>query len=441
MANHINTTSVIQCTFIFFLTFFLVSCTDTSNQEYQPVGLYLTWQDDPTTTMTIDWHIKAGEVDNVPSPVLFYKEVGSDSWREVQGSSHDFPYSDRTIYRVELTELDPETYYRFRMSGFEREFQFRTMPEDVNRPIRFAAGGDVRHVSAMMERTGAVVAEYAPDFIVFGGDLAYAAADPRNVYRWYEWFEVTRDTFVAPDGRIIPVIVGIGNHEVFASRRLWGERLPEDHAETEWSLRDGDAPFFEALFAFPRERTYDVLDFGDYLALLLLDTNHVARIAGEQAAWLAARLAERQDVTHVFPVYHVPAYPSVRSYRGATSQQVREHWVPLFERYGVRVAFENHDHAYKRTHPLRGGELAPDGIVYLGDGAWGVSTRTIGRDHEPGEGWYLARAESYRHAIIVTLDGGRIEAEVVDEHGRVFDRVTLPEQQPAAALSAPLPDR
>jgi hypothetical protein len=66
-------------------------------------------------------------------------------------------------------------------------------------------------------------------------------------------------------------------------------------------------------------------------------------------------------VPHLFPVYHVPGYPSVRAFDGATSAQVREHWAPLFERAGVRVAFENHDHAYKRTHPIRAGAATRPG--------------------------------------------------------------------------------
>ncbi|MFP4171317.1 MAG: hypothetical protein ACLFV4_00245 [Candidatus Hydrogenedentota bacterium] len=77
---------------------------------------------------------------------------------------------------------------------------------------------------------------------------------------------------------------------------------------------------------------------------------------------------ERDSVPHVFPNYHVPAYPSHRSYDGGVQTQVRENWVPLFEGNNVQVAFENHDHAYKRTYPIRDGEISSGGIVYLGDG-------------------------------------------------------------------------
>jgi hypothetical protein len=75
----------------------------------------------------------------------------------------------------------------------------------------------------------------------------------------------------------------------------------------------------------------------------------------------------------------VPAYPSVRKDEG-TTLEIRQHWVPLFEKAGVSAAFEHHDHAYKRTHPLLGGKVqdAPaKGVTYLGDGAWGASIRKV----------------------------------------------------------------
>ena len=51
--------------------------------------------------------------------------------------------------------------------------------------------------------------------------------------------------------------------------------------------------------------------FGDYLSLVLLDTEHLCPIAGEQTAWLSKTLADRQDYPHLIAANHVPAYPLV----------------------------------------------------------------------------------------------------------------------------------
>lgn len=58
----------------------------------QPVGLFLTWQRDPTTTMTIDWHTLPE--DHERQPVLQFKRIGTETWQTVDGESHPFPYTD-----------------------------------------------------------------------------------------------------------------------------------------------------------------------------------------------------------------------------------------------------------------------------------------------------------------------------------------------------------
>ena len=44
------------------------------------------------------------------------------------------------------------------------------------------------------------------------------------------------------------------------------------------------------------------------------------------------------------------------------------------------VVFENHDHNFKRIHPIRDGRRDPDGVNYPGAGAWGVFVVGIARD-------------------------------------------------------------
>lgn len=318
------------------------------------------------------------------------------------------------LHRLELTGLKPDTLYRFRLGDSSRTYAFRTMPADNSRPIRFAAGGDTRHRQEWMEAVNRQAMKVDLDFIAWGGDLAYADGLYQNLYRWDEWFEANYNTLIDEDGRVIPIILTIGNHEVV---RGYYTNHPEYEQTDAW--RDKIAPYYYQLFAFPGQPGWGVLDFGHYMSMIFLDTNHSNPIAGKQTDWLEQALAERKGrFTHILPTYHVPAYPSVRNYEGGTSRQVREHWLHLFEKSGVQVAFENHDHVYKRTHPLRGGIVDPDGIIYVGDGAWGVGVR----EHHPvHETWYLARAESMRHAIWVTVDGPDLHFEVVNEDGHIID--------------------
>ncbi|MFA9480448.1 fibronectin type III domain-containing protein [Phycisphaerales bacterium AB-hyl4] len=385
-----------------------------------PVALLLTWQQDPTTTMTVIWHSK----DENDTGVIEYAPLGNDADHATAEVSRQrpMPYSDRHIYIAEITGLEPGSDYQFRIrrdaaGENSPHYRFRTMPAEADRPIRFAAGGDTRQSQPRMERTNRVAMQYDIEFVVWGGDFAYADGQPERVDRWYEWFDANMNTLIDDDGRVVPVIPTIGNHEVRGGY-YWGQGRGEDAYEDSDAFREEIAPYYYSLFPFPGHPGYAMLDFGDYMSLVLLDSDHTTPIGGEQTSWLEQQLADRQDVPHVFPVYHVPGFPSHRSYDSAVHVRVREHWVPLFEQYDVRVAFENHDHTYKRTVPIRDGEQADDGVVYLGDGAWGVGTR---EPHDVNETWYLERAEAKRHAIIVTIHGESQDFKAIDENGKLID--------------------
>ena len=396
---------------------------------HEPLGLLLTWQQDPTSTMTIDWHT----LDDGQSTLLEYKKLGTDEWKTASGDNFPFPFSDRIVHRVELTGLDGDTEYRFRLSEFSRIRKFRTMPNNADRPIRFAAGGDVRTNKERMERTNRLAASYNPDFILWGGDLAYADGREDRLYRWYEFMDAAMNTLITTDGRVIPVLTAIGNHEVRGAvydrdpNHETREGLPPYRQDDE--SRELMAPYYYNLLAFPGQPGYGVLDFGNYMSIILLDTDHTNPVDGKQTEWLKEILADRQRVPHLFPIYHVPAWPSVRNPEGSRHIKIRENWVPLFEENGVRVVFENHDHVYKRTYPLYQGEISENGIVYIGDGAWGVGTRQVGGSQNPEDGWqyhgnnpwYLKRASSERHFILGTIHGTHRHFLMVNEEGKVID--------------------
>ena len=385
-----------------------------------PESFLLTWQRDPSSTMTIDWHPTSGT-----DAILEYRLLGEQEWIRIEGDDVQIPGIDRTFRRSELTGLQPDQRYEFRFNEEPPVYQFRTMPDQLTRPIRFVAGGDLLHRVHWMRNTAASVmsTDWADDldFAVIGGDLAYTDGDPLRVGRWFDYFQIWAEEMVTSDNRAIPHIAAIGNHEV--RRGYIHAYSPEEYMQPDFVQRE--APYFSTFIPFPGADSFGVLDFGDYLSLFLLDSGHSAFIDGEQTEWLHRALHQRGHVRHLVPVYHVPAWPSVRDFDGYVISQVRGLWVPLFEEYGVRLAFEKHDHTYKRTHPIRNGQIDDSGIHYIGDGAWGVSTRQIRTDDEGNRPWYLAEADSLRHFIMGELDGDQIRLEMFDEDGRPIDAVTF----------------
>ena len=405
-----------------------VRATEAGSEKFDPPALYLTWQGDPMTTMTIRWHSMPH--DSCASVVKYqrFNETTGDStsWNSTEGCHYPMTYSDRIVHVVELDGLDSGAVYRFRLGENGKNsdvFKFRTMPRDLTKEVRFIVGGDTygkgkwwcpcirgdQYYYNLLRKNNLQASKKSPMFVVIGGDFAYANGEEGEVERWYKWLDAWKKDMVTPDNLLIPLVPVIGNHETVnnKNKKEWYKDKPFVPAE--------HAPYFYNLFIKPDSLSYRVLDFGNYMSLILLDSGHTYFV-NEQVEWLATKLEARQELSYKFAAYHVPAYPSYRGLDDEISTRIRTHWVPLFECFGLDVAFEHHDHTYKRTHPiLTRAKCNSTGVVYLGDGAWG-KLRNPKQDR-----WYLAKAQKKYHFILVTLQKHTALFQAIDNDGRVFD--------------------
>jgi hypothetical protein len=373
----------------------------TDNLAFRPDTLFLTWQRDPTTTMTVQWVGVAGETADT---TIYYAPVGNLRWEAKPTVVRPYPRTDYKVFRAELTGLTPGTDYHFWIGKQSPIYRFRTMPAKATDTIHFISGGDAG-VNPHAIANNIEAARQDPMFVLIGGDLGYdngkSAATSLAFVRNYSKHAIGRG------GRLIPLIAAIGNHEV----------------EGGYNQPRTKAPFFYALFdgLYP-EKGFACLDFGDYLSLVLLDTNHTTPIGGEQAAWLEKTLHQRKDHPNVIAVNHVPAYPSYRNPEPAngkagTGADNRKHWVPLFEKYRVPVVLEHHDHTFKRTKPLLNGMAHDNGVLYLGDGSWG----RLRTPKTPDKLSYLAASSRDYHMSLHRIQGRERFHIALDEHGRIMD--------------------
>lgn len=389
-----------------------------------PIAVYLTWQKEPHTTMTIQWITYKNVINNV----IQYHAAGDSFWQNAAGICFSTPEGlDYLIHRVELLNLRSQTEYYFRLNKQGKIYKFKTMPADTNTPIRFVVGGDIYHESmAAVIEMNRQAAKTAPLFALVGGDLAYGEINKHSSLsdkwkswtgwllhngegkfkkrqRWIEWLAAWSDHMITPDGRLIPMVPTLGNHDVDGG----------------FDRSANDAACFHAFFPFPSPQGYNVLDFSNYMAIFTLDSGHTNPIEGKQSRWLYEALRTRELFPHKFAIYHVPAYPSVRPFNNPISLAIRNFWVPIFERYGIAAAFEHHDHAYKRTYRIKKNRIDPEGILYLGDGGWGVTSPRQAK--KGGERWYLEKAIPKSHFILVTIEGGRRHFAAIDSKGDIFD--------------------
>lgn len=400
----------------FILFIFSLSCAFSLQASLSEETIYLTWQKAPQSTMTIQWISPSQEKETL---VSYYKNDSQDIRESQCGITFPFPNSPQyAIHRVELCNLSANTLYTFSISKEGNSYCFLTAPCEIKEDLHFIVSGDqYQDTEARMVKTARVAAQKNPLFVAIGGDIAYAVrGNVENNERWIEWIKIWHKEMVSPlndnpsssidqknlqPQRLIPVIAAIGNHDLLGK----------------FNQTNQQAAVFKALFAMPGEQTFTVLDFCDYLSLVLLDSGHANQIEGTQTQWLDAVLESRKHIFHRFAIYHVPAYPSVRNQNGSQNVAIRKSWVPLFEKWRLHAAFEHHDHAYKRTFPLLHNEINPQGILYLGDGGWGVDEprkQTTAR-------LYIAKFASVRHFIFVTLTKRGQLFQCISEDGIVVD--------------------
>ena len=373
-----------------------------------PGHLYLTWQGDTATTMTINFHTPGPAPSRVHYDTLAhggrraeYAFAAEGTWRNVPGMG------SRWVHGVELRSLRPATtYYASVAEG--HEIKFRTGPAD-SAAVRFVVGGDTGvgpAVGPLMARAAA----QEPLFAVVGGDLAYADGRPDNAGLWDEWLGLWCRNMVTPAGYTVPLVAVIGNHEVDGG---YGGRVE-------------DAPFYMGLFAQNGDTTYYSRTFGRYLALVVLDSGHLVAHA-DQIEWLEGVLARHAAFPYRLAAYHVPLYPGYRHHEGEYARLGRAHWEPLFDRHHLTAAFEHHDHTLKRSKRLRGGRPDSDGTLYLGDGCMGRMPRVIEtlRPVDRRRRWYIDHSAGQGHVWLVEADGVGMRFSALGADGRVLDATAV----------------
>ncbi|MSR60793.1 MAG: metallophosphoesterase family protein [Planctomycetaceae bacterium] len=285
-------------------------------KPFDPDTLFLSWQRDPTTTMMVQWVGPAISADTS----IQYAPLENSVWQIARTITKPYPNTELLVHRCELTGLVAGSEYQFQIGKASPTFRFRTMPAKATNAIQFVSGGDCG-INEHAIGTNILAARQEPYFALIGGDLAYD--NGRSPETFTQFLRNYRAHMVDPVGRLIPMLSCIGNHEVDGAYKMARSQSPQF-----LSVFDG---------LFP-EKTFRVLDIGNYLSLVLLDTDHVEPIGGEQTDWLARTLADRQERPHLIVANHVPAYPSYRAPEGqdgksGTGEEQRRHWSPLFEKY------------------------------------------------------------------------------------------------------------
>lgn len=249
---------------------------------------------------------------------------------------------------VILEDLEPNTEYAYRVGDQEDSspwYVFKTAKEeDFNFKIVYL-GDPQWGYKTYLPRIYEAAQKRVPDaaFWYVAGDLVDY---PYEDWQWDAYFDGGREVFAN-----YPHIMAVGNHAY-----LWAYRDHRDELPPTWRphvTQPENGP--EGL----KETCY----YTDYRGVRFIVLNGNEKLK-EQAEWLENVLKDNEQKWTVVGI-HQGFYPCgwERDY-----PEYRELFMPLFEKYGVNLVLQGHDHAYTRTYPLKQGEIvkkAKDGVSYV----------------------------------------------------------------------------
>ncbi|MBI3951886.1 MAG: metallophosphoesterase [Acidobacteria bacterium] len=329
--------------------------------------------------------------------------------------------SQRTAFHVvTLGGLRPNTLYHYRVlsNGVQLtdDGTFRTAPapgDDRYDRFGFFAIGDggsgrqeQREVGDQIQR---LVDTRQVDLGLYLGDVVYDRGEEEN----------QDPRFFTPYRRIIDKLcwwTTLGNHDVITDNGAPYYRnrvLPEPS-----QFADATNP----------ERWYS-FDFGN-AHFVALDSNEPGDRTQKQ--FLQWDLEQHQDKTWLFVFFHHPPYATpYADISGCTHEsdiQVRRNWSPMFERYGVDVAFMGHNHTYQRSQLRRDYFPENKGVYYVVSGGGGgqphAAALSDSQCNNPSLTQAVVRGNTY-HLVFVRVDGRQMTMQAIDEDGVVFDRFEL----------------
>lgn len=322
------------------------------------------------------------------------------------------------LHRVELTGLQPNTTYYYKIYTEaedllpEEILTFKTAPQTGSTtPFTFLAFGDYGRGSSSQKRLRDQMLLDSFSFILSTGDNAYSDGTYSDFDQ--KVFPIYSDIFKR--AAIFPTL---GNHDYHTNAGAPNLDL-FDLPGNAWRPED-----IERYYSF---------DYGN-VHFVALDSNTPLSVSDDAASddmfdWLRADLSQTTQLWKIVAFHH-PAYSTGRH---GSNSRVQSRLVPIFEEYGVDLVLTGHDHIYQRSKPMRQGQettVEQGGIVYVVSGAGHQASYPCGT-----ASWSVIAycSESYGLYTRITVDGGRLTGEAIDETGTVKDYFVL-EQNSVAVV-------
>ncbi|MBI3130743.1 MAG: metallophosphoesterase [Acidobacteria bacterium] len=349
------------------------------------------------TSATLSWATSAAGASEV--------RFGPDASLGTTVAATDQTLDWRYFHSATLTGLQPDTTYTYRIYTAGSDLSpatltFRTAPATTATSFTFGAMGDGRGGGSGANAVATRMAGETFDLVIHTGDFIV-------------------DTGCAgASGPSTTSTVADFISQFFSIHKAWLVRTPFYGVMGNHEMGSCGPEFFTQMFANPGNERYYSFDWAN-AHFVGVDVTQSYGSGSAQYTWLDNDL-KTSTKPWKFVFFHYPAYSSGSHGSDATVQSAL---IPLFEKYGVDLVFNGHDHTYERTVPILSGAASSDAtkaITYVVSGGAGAPL------YNTAGAWFTgAAASKYHYMKIQVLDDCRLQATAIDSAGAVFDTFTL----------------
>jgi len=345
--------------------------------------IYPYLQNVTTTSITIKWETI------IPFPGTV--EYGEDK-NFKNKKNEDTPVK---LHEIKLTNLRVATTYYYRVSYGETTLKpasFTTTPEPGTRNWRLVAYGDNRTYPETHRKIVNQIIQLNPSIIIHSGDLVSRGDEYEH---WKEqYFDPMRG--LAENITVFPCL---GNHERNSNYYYDYMSLPDENEEVYYSFDYGNAHIIAL------NSNADDAPFG---------------LGETQTQWLIKDLEENKDAEWKIVFFHHPLFRCSPT-RGIEPQ--RWVWQEVFEKHGIDMVINGHDHYYQRTYAIGNYQGKPSRGVYhfISGGGGAPNYPVVPKIH-------VAYRRSVHHIILFDFQGDRVVGRSIDSDGNVFDAFVIDKQ-------------
>lgn len=316
----------------------LSPCALPNSAQAAPWGTKLSWAShDAATTMAVSW------VTPQSASTTIEYGIASTSENMLTGLPAQEIAGVGWFHELELTNLQPDTLYRYRVGAqgdWSPEYTFKTAPNDQCTPFTFVQLGDARSQDSRgpSRNWGSIHQEASAQgahFFLNGGDLVKEGTE---ISQWRQWLEDSE--MVNPT---VPMMPALGNHDDGPG--------------------DGNSANYNRLFVLPTNTVTGTEDYYYFIYNNLLVFSLSTQTFEDwqvQMNWMQNVAAQHPSKWKV-AYFHHPVY-TTETLAGHEPNEKGQNpfYGPAFDAAGLDIIFQSHNHIYERFRPLRYNPADPE---------------------------------------------------------------------------------